>query len=181
MPIERADREIVQPSPSCPSHGEVTLSTLTNWPVRTLHFALPATGDVSARQLAVLAQMVGSLTEELGEKAIAHNVLVCAHGRSVFVLPRKPQHGAPGDGLLNAALLEICGVAIVHNRNDYDRLTAQTYRELLAEVRVCATSLAAFCNKCAIQVSMSEAEFGEIRESAKRLQLSALLSHSGCK
>lgn len=128
MPIERADRVLLL------NQAPIALSVLSGWPILALHYRLAQTSASDRQQVALLAQVVAALTSDLAQHAVAHNVLVCERGTSVYVLPRKPQHGAAGEGAFNAALLETCGIAIVHTREHYETLTAQIYRDLLAEV-----------------------------------------------
>lgn len=140
LPIERVPRMVLA------AREALSLELLPEWPLRCLFFAVS-----SAAALPRLARVAGALAEELAARNIAHNVLVSQQGTHVYVIPRHPQQGAAGEGVLNAALLEVCGLAIVHVQEHYENLTADTYRSLLA------------------QVSLSEESFAALREKALQL------------
>lgn len=81
-----------------------------------------------------LAACAGALLEGLVARDVPHTLSICDGGRTVFVLPRKPQHGAGAEaGELVVAMAEACGLGIVYSAEDFETYTEERYRAKLAE------------------------------------------------
>lgn len=97
----------------------------------------PATQPVVRVNVAAadaLSRCAGLLLEGLVERDIPHTLAICDAGRTVFVLPRKPQQGAGAEaGELVVAMAEASGLGIVYSAEDFASYTEEQYRAKLAE------------------------------------------------
>jgi GDP-D-glucose phosphorylase len=90
--------------------------------------AQPAAGDSSRRGPRSI--QVVSVSERLVDADIPHNVLVADRGRSVYVLPRQKQRQT-GDGSIQIALAESCGLGIYYDARAYETATEASLADTL--------------------------------------------------
>jgi hypothetical protein len=127
FPVEDAHRSEVLVS------GHLRLSVADGWPVPGLCFECT---DDSASGRAVLATACGAFVGRLRSAGVAHSVLAWAKGMAVMVFPRANQSCRREGDPMNIAFMEICGRGIVNFEEDWARVTAASYWELLERTRV---------------------------------------------
>jgi len=134
FPVELCEtRDVVAPKPGCPDSAFVSVQEVLDYPARCLVFEVHDC-------LEALADVVGKVCEELAERNIPHNLLVCDRGHRVFLFPNHFSH-MQAKGLVpedvtetgvNPACFEIAGHMVMKRQEDYEALDEDMCTRMLS-------------------------------------------------
>eukprot|EP01062_Namystynia_karyoxenos_P026312 TRINITY_DN20470_c0_g1_i1.p1 TRINITY_DN20470_c0_g1~~TRINITY_DN20470_c0_g1_i1.p1 ORF type:complete len:502 (+),score=152.64 TRINITY_DN20470_c0_g1_i1:157-1506(+) len=128
LPIERLD---LDPLPAAPG-DTIQLFTARGWPLPTLVLQPGGLGESGARE--ALAGAVYELGAHLLGMNKAHNVFISEQGNRVTVVPRNIGN-YPDVTRIQVAAMEVVGLWIVPNREEYGSLTEARAVQMLHAAR----------------------------------------------
>lgn len=130
MPLERARTSLISKK-GC-GKSIIRIERLVEYPVHGLVFE-------SGGDLKDMANLIGTLCENLSLRNIPHNMLIVDKGARVFVIPnafsqKKARNELPQDVLdsqVDPAVFEISGHQLMKRKEDYDDLSEQWVLNML--------------------------------------------------
>lgn len=119
MPVEYSEKLRIYPTDddNGSGNGTVHIHALTNWPISGWVFTLVA-DSIDDGKLQYLGIQVNELVQRLITLDVAHNLLFCDGGRSVYILPRKKQR-VIGKDYVRIAMIEASGLAVCRDEEAF--------------------------------------------------------------